>query len=152
MYENIQMATLITWRYDFEKGALAIQSTNFAVIYDNYFPGNFGIQFIVFLIIMAFFLFIVVLTDKWMHSPTATLIRRKKIIFPVRITTLTFNILFLTSLIQVATINESTSIKLFPFVLAVFGMVCVLLMLVGVGVVSNWKKFQVDDPNYYVLV
>ena len=28
----------------------------------------------------------------------------------------------------------------------------VIVALIFVGVVSNWKKFQVDDPHYYVLV
>lgn len=89
--------------------------------------------------------------EKNTHNSTAILIRRKKIIFPVRVQTLIFNMLFFTSLVQVSTINTS-SYSYFSFALAIFGLVGSVAILIGLAVVSNWKRFQVDDPHYYVLL
>jgi hypothetical protein len=89
--------------------------------------------------------------EKNAHDSTAILIRRKKIIFPVRLQTLIFNVLFFTSLVQVTTINTS-SYNYFSFALAIFGLVGTVAILIGLAIVSNWKRFQVDDPHYYVLL
>lgn len=106
IYENIQMASLITWRYNFEGGALAIQSTNFAIINSNDFVATFCFQFLALLIVILVFLVILAIVDKSLHSPTAMLLKRKKIIFPIRLITLLFNPLVLSSLIQVININN----------------------------------------------
>lgn len=92
------------------------------------------------------------MTYKMVHSPVATLIRRKKIIFPVRLITLTFNALLLSSLIQLTTVNETVPFSIFPFAMAAVAITTLFVGVVWVGVVSNWKKFQVDDPHYYVLL
>jgi len=87
-----------------------------------------------------------------MHNSTAILIRRKKIIFPIRMQTLIFNMLFFTSLVQVSTINISSGYNIFSFALSIFAIICIVAILIGLAVVSNWKRFQVDDPHYYVLL
>jgi hypothetical protein len=152
IYENIQLASLLTWRYGFEGGALAFQATNFAVLTTNTFMATFGYQFIVLLLVLLIFLFILAMTDKMIHSPTAMLLKRKKVIFPIRLITLFYNVLFLSSLAQVTSINDIVNFQPFSFSMAILAIVVVFLMLVGVGVISNWKKFQVDDSHYYVLV
>ena len=152
IFQNIQLATLVTWRYQFEKGAIAIQTTNFALITSNNFIETFGIQFIIFLLLLVVFLLVLALTDKNLHSPTAMLLRRKKVIFPIRLITLIYNVLLLSSLAQVSSVNDVIDFQPFSFSIAILALVVVFFMLVGVGVISNWKKFQVDDPHYYVLL
>ena len=80
------------------------------------------------------------------------LLKRKKVIFPIRLITLIYNVLLLSSLAQVTSINDVIEFQPFSFSIAILALVVVFLMLVGVGVISNWKKFQVDDPHYYVLL
>ena len=79
--------------------------------------------------------------DKSLHSPTTTLLKRKKIIFPIRLITLLFNPLLLSSIIQVINLNSDVTFKPFSFSMAILALVSVFLILVLVGVVSNWKKF-----------
>lgn len=143
---------MLTWHYDFQGGSIAFQATNFAIVNSNDFKKTFGYQFIALLLIGLIFLFIVLVTDKMAHSPTGMLIKRKKVIFPVRLITLTFNVLLLSSLIQIVSLNSKMPFDAFPFILAVMGLTVIIIELVGVGIISNWKKFQVDDPHYYVLV
>ena len=146
------MATLITWRYQFEKGSIAIQATNFAILTSNNFIKTFGLQFIVFLLVLVIFLFILAITDKNLHSPTTMLLKRKKITFPIRLTTLFYNVMLLSSLIQVIGTNDIVSFQPFSFSIAILALIVIFIILISVGVVSNWKRFQVDDPHYYVLL
>lgn len=90
----------MTWRYNFQKGTISFQVTNFAFLHSNTFTSTYGIQFIFLLLALTTFLVVLAATDKKVHSPAATLLRRKKIIFPVRLVTLTFNALLLSSLMQ----------------------------------------------------
>jgi hypothetical protein len=129
-----------------------MQATSFGIINSNNFQDTYAYQFIAFLLILTVFLTVVMFTDKMVHSPTAALLRRKKVIFPVRLITLTFNALLLSSLIQLTNINDVMTIQIAPFVLSVLAISVVVVMLIAVAVISNWKKFQVDDPNYYVLL
>lgn len=152
LYEQIQLASLLTWRYNFSKGSNALQVTNFAVVNTNDFVRSYGYQFMILVLVLFCFIAVMAMTDKMVHSPLATLIRRKKIIFPVRLITLTFNALLLCSLIQLATANDIVSFSIFPFALAAVALTTLFVFLVWVGVISNWKKFQVDDPHYYVLL
>ena len=135
------MATLLTWRYQFEKGSIAIQTTNFALVTSNRFISTFGIQFITFLLVIFIFVIILGLTDKNLHSPTAMLLRRKKIIFPVRLITLLFNVMLLSSLIQVVSVNDVVGFQAFSFSLAILAIVVAFFLLLWVGVMSNWKNF-----------
>ena len=95
------MAAIISWRYGFQKGTMALQATNFAIFRDNTFTHTYAYQFIIILLVLFIFLAVTAVTDKMAHSQTAMLFRRKKIIFPIRIITLTFNALLLSSLIQI---------------------------------------------------
>lgn len=139
-------------RYDFQGGSISIQATNFAIVNSNDFLKTYGYQFIALLLILSVFLLVVTCTDKMVHTPAAALVRRKKIIFPVRLMTVTFNALLLSSLLQISNINEVMTLQVAPFVLAVLAIGMCVVELVVLAVISNWKKFQIDDPNYYVLV
>lgn len=86
------------------------------------------------------------MVDKIPHDSTAMLIRRKTIIFPVRIYTFFFNILLFTSLVQVAT--NSPSSNYLAFSLAILALIKLAIVLGGIIVVSNWNNFKIDDPNY----
>jgi hypothetical protein len=152
IFENIQLVSLVTWRYGFERGAVALQGTNLGVIQNNSFPDTFGTQFIVVMILLGVFWLLLILADRIPHNPTAILIRRKKIIFPTRIITFVFNMLFFSSLIQITTVSTEQKIKVFAFVLAILALIKLVVVVIGLLVTSNWKRFQVDDPHYYVLL
>jgi hypothetical protein len=122
------------------------------MVTNNYFPSTFGYQFITLFFVLAVFTCLLIITDRMIHNPTAILLRRKKIIFPVRLICLFFNVLLLSSLIQLITVGPSVPFQPYGFVLGLFGASAILIMLVGVAVISNWKNYQVDDPNYYVLL
>ena len=80
------------------------------------------------------------------------LLKRKKIIFPVRLITLFYNVLLLSSLSQITGTNEIISFQPLSFSIAILALVVTLVLLISIVVVSNWKRFQVDDPHYYVLL
>jgi hypothetical protein len=54
---------------------------------------------------LGVFWLLLILIDKIPHDSTATLIRRKKIIFPTRIITFFFNIIVFAGTVQVSTTN-----------------------------------------------
>ena len=95
---------------------------------------------------------LLILSYRIPHNPTAILIRRKKIIFPTRVITFVFNVLLFSSLVQIATINTEPTLKVFALVLAILAIIKIVVVLIGLAVTSNWKRFQVDDPHYYVLL
>lgn len=152
IFENIQLVSLITWRYGFQKGAEAFQCTNLGVVRNNSFPDTFGSQFIVVMILLGTYWVLLIAVDKIPHSPTAILIKRKKIILPTRIITFVFNMLLYSSLIQVTTIETEPHFKTFAFTLAILALFKILVVTIGLAITSNWKRFEVDDPHYYVLV
>jgi hypothetical protein len=145
------MVSLITWRYGFEGGSFALQGTNLAMVRSNDFIEIFGYQFLGLCILLLLFWLAIAVIGKVSQSPTAILLRRKRIIFPVRVLTFVFNILLFASLAQLST-SSIASIKPIPFVVALIGVGASLASLIFVGVISNFKRFQVDDPHYYVLV
>lgn len=152
IFENIQLVSLVNWRYGFDRGTLALQGTNLAVVSNNSFPDTFGSQFIIVMILLGVYWLLLILVDRIPHNPTAILIRRKKIIFPTRIITFVFNILLFSSLIQVSTTSTEPTLKIFALVLAILALIKLTFVVVGLLVASNWKRFQVDDPHYYVLL
>ena len=81
------------------------------------------------------------ITDRMIHSPISILLKRKKIIFPIRLASLVYNVLLLSSLINLVTFNNNVSFQPFGFVLAIFGVSVAGMLLIGVGIVSNWKNF-----------
>ena len=60
--------------------------------------------------------------------------------------------LFLSSLAQVVSVSDDVDFSAFSFALAVLALVVASLIIVILTVVSNWKKFQTDDPHYYVFL
>jgi len=102
---------------------------------------TFCFQFLAFLLVLLIFLLILALVDKSLHSPTATMLKRKKIIFPIRLITLLYTPLLLSSLIQVINVNDNVTFDPFSFSMAILALVAVFVILMMVGVVSNWKRF-----------
>jgi hypothetical protein len=84
-YQNIQIVSLITWGYGSQTGVNSLQITNFALFKDNSFLSTFGPQFFSLLTIMIIFYTLISAVDKIPHYSTATLLKRKKIIFPFRL-------------------------------------------------------------------
>lgn len=152
VFENIQLVALINWRYSFGEGIIALQGTNLATVKNNSFPDTFGYQFIAVMCVLGVFWLLLIFVKKIPHAPTATLVTRKKIIFPTRIITFIFNILLYSSLIQVTTGATEPEFKAFAFVLAILALIKLAVVLMGLAVTSNWKNFEVDDPLYYVLL
>ena len=111
------------------------------MVTSNRFISTFGMQFIAFLLILFVFVIILGLTDKNLHSPTAMLLRRKKIIFPVRLITLLYNVLLLSSLTQVVSVNDIVDFQAFSFSLAILAIVVAFFLLLWVAIMSNWKNF-----------
>lgn len=136
MFENIQLVSLITWRYGFERGAFAMQGTNFAVIRNNLFVDMFGYQFLVIILILLMFGLTMATLGKTSQHPTAILLRRKRIIFPVRIMTLCYNILLFSSLAQLSTIGL-VPLNILSIVLAICGLTFSVSILIFIGVISN---------------
>lgn len=122
------------------------------MVRNNSFPDTFGSQFIVVMVLLGVFWLLLIVVDRIPHSPTAILIKRKKIIFPTRVITFIFNILLFSSMLQVTTVSTEPTFKTFAFVLAILALVKLVIVLIGLLVTSNWKRFEVDDPHYYVLV
>ena len=129
-----------------------MQLTNLAVITNNSFPDTFGPQFIIVMCVLGVFWLLLILVDRIPHNPTAIILRRKKIIFPTRIITLVFNILLYSSLLQLTTVQTESTFQSFAFVLAILAVIKVVVILIGLAVASNWKRFEVDDPHYYVFL
>ena len=102
--------------------------------------------------VLGVFWLLLILVDRIPHNPTAIILRRKKIIFPTRIITLVFNILLYSSLLQLTTVQTESTFQSFAFVLAILAVIKVVVILIGLAVASNWKRFEVDDPHYYVFL
>jgi len=118
-----------------------LQGTNLAVVKNNSFPDTFGGQFIVVMILLGVYWLILILVYRLKNNSTAILIKRKKIIFPVRIITFIFNITLYSSLIQITTLKTEPTIKVFAFILAIFALIKICVVLIGLAVTCNWKKF-----------
>jgi hypothetical protein len=125
-----------------------MQAVNLGVASNNSFTDSFGAQFIALVCVLGVFWLLLLMVDRISHNSTAVLVRRKKIILPVRLITLLFNMLVYCSLMQLT----SNSFSVLSFVLAVLGLTLALLSLFGIAVASNWKRFDVEDPHYYVLL
>ena len=61
IFENIQLTSLINWRYGFEQGTLGLQGTNLAIVRNNSFPETFGTQFIAIMVILGVFWILLIL-------------------------------------------------------------------------------------------
>ena len=118
-----------------------MQGTNLAIVRNNSFPDTFGAQFIVVMILLGLYWLVLILVYRSKNSPTAILMKRKKIIFPVRIITFIFNITLYAGFIQVKTVKTESTIKVFAFILAIFALVKIAVVLIGLVVTCNWKRF-----------
>ena len=152
IFENIQLVTLINWRYGFGGGSLALQYTNLGTIRHNSFPDTFGSQFIVVMCILGVYWLLLIFVNHIPHPSLAALIKRKWIIVSTRVITFIFNMLLLASLLQLTTTATEPYFKTFAYVLAVLAIFKAGCVLLGLAVASNWKHFEVNDPNYYVLL
>lgn len=146
LFEGLQLCTLTVWKYGSESGTAPLSGINLGILTRNSFPNSFGAQFICIMCVLTAFWVLLIMVDKIPHDSTAMLIRRKTIIFPVRIYTFFFNILLFTSLVQVAT--NSPSSNYLAFSLAILALIKLAIVLGGIIVVSNWNNFKIDDPNY----
>lgn len=85
VYENIQLLAIISWGYGAQTGAEKLGLVNFGFNYDNTFLSSYGPQFFIAIAIIGIFLILVWSVDRLPHNSMATLIKRKKLIFPLRI-------------------------------------------------------------------
>lgn len=99
IYENIQLMALINWKYGFEKKTFLFEITNFGMIKGNSFFDNYGYQFLVFSFSLFAFLGIYLTLGNSQNGFIATIIRRKRIIFPIRLMTLILNMTLFSSLL-----------------------------------------------------
>ena len=91
VFENIQMLALLTWGYGSQSEANQLVIVNLGVPKNNSFLSSFGAQFFLAITIIGIFIVLVSAVDRLPHNSVATLIKRKKIIFPLRIESLIFN-------------------------------------------------------------
>ena len=77
-----------------------------ALITDNNFINIYGPQFICVIAAISIFCLILGIIERIPHSPTAALMKRKRITFPTRLITLTFTITVYAGLAEVTTIDE----------------------------------------------
>lgn len=118
-----------------------MQGTNLALLTNNNFANTYAPQFLVFITILATFWLMTMMADRISHNSTAILIRRKKIIFPVRLTTLVYNMLLYSCLMQITTTQTQRTFDVLSFVLAIIALICILFILLGIGIACNWKRF-----------
>ena len=98
IFENIQMLSLISWGYGSQMGANQLVIINLGIAKNNNFLSSYGAQFFFALTTIGIFIILVSAVDRLPHNAVATLIKRKKIIFPLRIESLMFNMIMFTSL------------------------------------------------------
>lgn len=125
---------------------------NFGINQDNKFLPSYGPQFFLAITIIGIFIILVSAVDRLPHNSMATLIKRKKIIFPLRIESIMFNMITFTALAQLCTINEDITIDVLDIIISVLALTKQGVVLVIVFYLSNCKNFQIDDQNYYILI
>ena len=145
-FRCLQLAALLTW-----SSPTVLQVTNLAIPYNNSFMVTVGPQFLCCLILLLGFWFLLICLERVPHSPTAILLRRKRVTFPYRITTLIFNVVLFAGLAQMLALSYEQQQTVGSVGLAVIGLGGCLVTVLAYGAVCNIKKFKMDDPNYYVL-
>ncbi len=151
IFTQIQIVGLVMWLNLGEWGVGALQATNFGVLTKNSFVRTYGVQMIILLFGMSVFFFILIATSRTPHNPTAILIRRKRIIFPLRISCLAFNMLFFSSLTSASTIMSISKVDIFELFLTILGLVLSTVIFIGIFFICNFKVIKLDDPNYYPI-
>lgn len=113
LYGLIQLTSILIWVQVDNNGVIALQGTNFAIQYGNSFSRTYGAQFIITLFIIVVFVCLVISVERIPHNSTAILIRRKRIIFPLRIFSLVYNMQLFSSLASLSTIVNVSNIGIF---------------------------------------
>ncbi len=85
VYENVQLLALISWGYGSQNGAQLLSVMNFGFMKNNLFITSYGAQFFISITIISIFIILVSAVDRLPHNSVATLIKRKRIVFPLRI-------------------------------------------------------------------
>ncbi len=85
VYENIQLLSLISWGYGSQSSIQRLSAMNFGFNNGNNFLPSYGAQFFIAITTIGIFLILVSAVDRLPHNSMAILIKRKKIIFPLRI-------------------------------------------------------------------
>ena len=85
LYENIQLVSIISWGYGSQNGIEQLQATNFGFLKNNLFLESYGAQFFISVTIIGIFILLSGAVDRLPFNSLATMIKRKKIIFPLRI-------------------------------------------------------------------
>jgi hypothetical protein len=153
VFENIQLLALVGWGYGSQSGANQLVITNFAVPKNNSFLQTFGPQFFLVITVIGIFIVLVTAVDRLPHNSVATLIKRKKIIFPLRIESLIFNITVFTGLAEACSINSNTdSTDIAGIIVGILALIKQGAVLGMIFYVTNWSNFQIDDHNYYILI
>lgn len=131
---------------------IALQGTNLGVFVNNNFAVSFGVQLVIIIFIICIFFILVGTYERIPHNKVAKLIRRKRITFPTRLLILFYNFIFFASIASISTINKGGSnLNVFNLIFSVIGLIIACCMFVSVFFMCNFKKFKLDDPNYYVI-
>ncbi len=85
VFENLQMLALLSWGYKSQYGAEQLVVMNFGYPKNNQFISSYGAQFFFAITTIGIFLILVSAVDRLPHNSVATLIKRKKLIFPLRV-------------------------------------------------------------------
>jgi hypothetical protein len=152
VYENIQLLSLISWGYGSQDGAQRLSAMNFGFNQNNKFLPSYGAQFFIALTVIGVFMILVSAVDRLPHNSIATLIKRKKIIFPLRIESLIFNMITFAALSEACTINQEENSAIIEIIISILALIKQGAFLVIVFYITNCKNFQIDDQNFYILV
>lgn len=139
------------WAQIGDNGVIALQGTNFALEYNNSFSRTYGVQFILSLFILIVFLSLVISVEKIPHNSTAILIRRKRVIFPLRIISLIYNMQLFSSLASLSTISTVSNLDIFDLFVTILSIGTIAIYYAFTVYICNFKNYKLDDPNYYVV-
>lgn len=151
IYSQIQVVSLLMWVNLGDWSIAALQGTNFGILNKNSFSRTYGAQMVILMFVFSIFFFIIVATSRTPHNPTAILLRRKRVIFPLRISILTINMLFFTSIVALSTITNLSGVDILELFLAILGLLFAVVMFIWIFFVCNFKVIKLDDPNYYPI-
>lgn len=151
IYGFIQLTSIFIWVQIGDNGVVALQGSNFALQYNNSFSRTYGVQFILSLFILIVFLCLVISVQKIPHNSTAILIRRKRVIFPLRITSLIYNMQLFSSLASLSTISSVSNTDIFELFVTILSIGTIAVIYGFTFYICNFKNYKLDDPNYYVV-
>jgi hypothetical protein len=153
VYQKIQLSSLLLWTQTGSSNPIiTLQGTNFAIEVNNNFSVTFGVQFIVLMVALITFFVVLILSSRIAHNPPiSVLIRRKRIIFPLRVITLTLPILTFSTMASLMMKQNFPDIGAYNLSLSIIGLVFVIAAHICLFCLCNIKKYKHDDPQYYVM-